>query len=334
MNLANSVDPRRIFDGVPIRQVRNKDGFESASSTVSSRSTNESVPAGSKSKDKPKAKPKARASAAADKENAPAPAAPRLDRAKTRSSAALCMGAAAQKDKALAPPRSVRPAASAVFRAKENKDKENRAPSLRRSASSVRVERKPLGPRRQSPPASPVVKPQRSGASAGSDKVRGRPALGDRTRANVNEEGENAAANTSGDSVRDRMREWERERQRLRELARLEELRREEEAEEEERRREEELEEEMRRDIERQRLLEEELEREMEAERQRILVAVRESQRRKDAEALLEKEREERERDVFREQQYPRVSTRRFSLGSTPSDTHPPTPLSPLIEGE
>lgn len=248
----------------------------------------------------------------------------------------------------LAPSQTtLRTTVSTTFR---NKDKENKglqrssSVNFKQSSSITRPGRKPLGPRKPTPPSSPVIKPQKSISSVDSaekEKSKKRGVLAERTRAN-REDKENASANTSGDSVRDRMREWEQERQRLRELERLEERRREEEAEEEQARRQENaLEEEMQRDIERQRMLEAELEREMEAEREkmRLAEAEREKERQRDAEALLEREREELERQRLRDAQtyhqaYPRVLARRFSSGSTPPDSHPPTPLSPLIEGE
>lgn len=159
--------------------------------------------------------------------------------------------------------------------------------------------------------------------------------LSDRTRGNQ-EDRENVA----GGSVRDRMREWERERQRLRELERAEERRREEEVEQE---REREDEEEMHRDMERQHMLELELDQqrehefEMERARVRLAHAAREKERQREIEARLEIEREEVEWQRIREvqayhQAYPPVSMRRSST-STPPDTVPPTPLSPLIEG-
>lgn len=255
------------------------------------------------------------------------------------------------------PPQMVRPAASATtFR---TKDKENhtlrRSPSVNFSAptkeASARARlgtmRKPLGPRKPTPPSSPDLRPKKSllveEKVAEKASHRRSRVLPERTTTNHGDK-ENASANTSGDSVRDRMREWERERQRLRELERIEERRREAEAEEERgRERERELEEEMKRDIERQRMLEAELDRqrereiEMERVRMRQVEALRERERQREAEALLEREREELERQRLMEVQtyhhaYPRITVRRLS-GSTPPDSHPPTPLSPLIEG-
>lgn len=399
------VDPRRIFDGIPYRQPRNKEGLESASSTVSSKGNKENLHPEHHSKNKDKSKERTRIPVAVDKENSRLPD---MDKERSRSSAVLGLsrlgmhrhartqsqaqaesssGGAPEEnvqssDKdasearkhapttqipsllglgALSPmspvkhmsPHMLRPAASATtFR---NKDKENhvlaKSPSANlKDAASVRV-RKPLGPRKQTPPGSPVVRPQRSaldGKENAGEKERSRKSrvLADRTRTNEADK-ENAAANVSGevkqDSVRDRMREWERERQRLRELERVEERRREEEAAAEAQRRERELEEEMRRDIERQRRLEVELDRqrereaEMERMRARQAQALRERELQKELDAELQREREELEKQRVKEVQMyhqgPPVTSRRNSFSSTPPESHPPTPLSPLIEG-
>jgi hypothetical protein len=389
------LDPRRIFDGVPYRQPRNKEGLESATSSWS-RSSRTSSTKPSKDKISTKAaKDKSSSSkdrARADKENAQPSPSPSphglLEKDRTRSSAALGLNRLAARghnrsqsqshaeDSAkgslqtrrqgaiqmpsllglgtLSPQspspakHGVRPAASTgTFRGRDKENQHVRGEveaGLQQSPSgqhekdeSARLGsvRKPLGPRKPSPPGSPVFKAPEKDGGRDKDKERKGRVLSDRTR--VNQENRE---NVAGGSVRDRMREWERERQRLRELERAEERRREEEAEQERAMREEEEEEEMHRDMERQRMLELELDRQREhefgMERARVQVA-RERERQRELEAQLEREREELERQRVRgvqtyHQAYPPVSIRRSST-STPPDTVPPTPLSPLIEG-
>lgn len=379
------MDPRRIFDGVPYRQPRHKEGTENALPSWSK--ANKDDLQSEERCEKPKEKEKDKkdrsrtTNRANDKENARPPAgSPKanLEREKSRSSAVLGLSrlgtkrhgrsqsqsqsqskenlpsekGSSQNRKqggiqipsllglgALSPtspvkytaPKMVRPAASMTFK---SKDKENQV--LRKSssvhlkeASSGSLRRKPLGPRNPSPPSSPAINPLPGPFTPGkaNEDVPTRRVLGDLTRVNQ-EDRENADISTSSNvsEVLDRMREWERERQRLRELEHMEECCTEET--EEERTHESVFHEEMemRRDMERERMLEIELDRqreEAEAEKVRQMEMQRE--------VKLEKERA---RDLQSYQQsLARMSLRRRST-STSLDSILPTPLSPLVEGK
>ena len=251
--------------------------------------------------------------------------------------------------------------------------KENVSPTPASSGhgKTARTTRKPLGPRGPTPPTSPTTSlsplspsgKENAPAVTKKDKDARRSwVFKDVPATNRNAENTKAltadadaevatpqrvAAKTPesrSNSVRDRMKAWERERERLREMEMLEERVREVDEERERvRRGEREMEEEVERERERERIgragereqeerekeereLEEEKERqaELEAERQRELVLAREK--------VLERE-EGRARKRERESSLPRLNLLR-GASLTPPDTVPPTPLTPLKEGE
>ncbi|GJE88475.1 protein kinase domain-containing protein [Phanerochaete sordida] len=370
----SNVDPRRIFDGVPYRQPRHKEGTESALPSWS-KADKENVGAEERrekskekrkesEKDKEKAREKDKKTRSRtpatphDKENVrpePSTPSPRLKREKTRSSTILRVSrigsirhgrsqSQAQPTEntppekatptrmhggihipsllglgALSPaspvkyiPQStVRPTPSPAPR--KDADKENRvrqSPSPLHTSSSDSLRRKPLGPRKPSPPGSPALAP--------------RTVLGDRTRTNGA-----PPAEAKPDSVVERMREWERERQRLRAREREEERRREAEADAAVAAAEQAREErEMRRDMERQRALEIELDRQREreeAEERARLEALREAHERE-----VHEERGRREAQAL-QQSGVRMHGRSASTCSPPP-VQPAAPLSPLVE--
>ena len=405
------MDPRRIFDGVPLREPRTKEGGESAASSwsKSSNASSSDSPKLNEFRDK-HPRERTRIPVAADKENVRP--SPHRGLEKSRSSAALGLSRLAARTSharsqscvkdfkeigtpqtkkqggirlpsllslgALSPmspvkhlpPQMARPATSPIT--SKNKNKENQGATALRKKPSTSLEkdgdarlgtaRKPLGPRKLSPPSSPVFKAPPVAkrekenvvdfGMAEKEKNKKSRVLGDCTRKNQGDKenanmglglGFGSRANVAGeakpDSVQDRMREWERERQRLREM----EQQRERELEEErarEREREREEDEEMRRDIERQRLLEIELDRqrEYEFEMERVRAARQMEMRmgtemQREIDAQVAREREEMERHRVYHQAYPPVTMWRASTSSTPPDTVPPTPPSPLMEG-
>ncbi|CCM06214.1 uncharacterized protein FIBRA_08459 [Fibroporia radiculosa] len=208
--------------------------------------------------------------------------------------------------------------------------KENAAPAM--GAKAARTTRRPLGPRGPTPPSSPVQRHNQPLASkenapphAMAKEKQGRRSRVFKDVTSANQNADTASAipkrvekpkEVLSSSVRNRMREWERERERLREMEQLEERMREaEEEREKERRR---YEKEMEEAREQERVLELEMrqQRELELERQRTLELERVRLKAREAE--------------------PRPALSRIITGGassvTPPGSVPITPLGPLHE--
>lgn len=260
----------------------------------------------------------------------------------------------------LSPIRDTPPPTPSVFSPPPPTGKENVSPAPSGHSKAARTTRKPLGPRGPTPPTSPTsslspLSPSgKENAPAKKDKdARRSRVFKDVTAANRNVEntkpksmaGTEAVTpqrpakspESRSNSVRDRMKAWERERVRLREMEMLEERVREVDEERERQRRDErEMEEEVERerttrDCERE-AREKEQEKEKEKERQAELEAERQRELDLAREKVLERE-EGRARRRERESGLPRLSILR-GASLTPPDTVPPTPLSPLKEGK
>ncbi|KAI0338866.1 hypothetical protein BDW22DRAFT_1362161 [Trametopsis cervina] len=228
---------------------------------------------------------------------------------------------------------------------RELRDRENVLQASTAVNGVSRAARKPLGPRKPSPPSSPAKKrpakenrtqDENSPLVEKKEKNRRSRIFGDSSKANRS--GENDSPREyKAESVSHRMRQWERERQRIREIEEIEERMREAEEERQRQREQEREEEEMRRDMERQYALEMELERqkaqeaEFEKMRQREVLRQAERERQKELELVREELERQRVEDVQMYHGYPRITIRRDSP-STPPTSHVPTPLSPLIE--
>lgn len=221
--------------------------------------------------------------------------------------------------------------------------KENVSTAPSGHGKTARTTRKPLGPRVHTPPTSPTasisgkenaVSPAKKDREARRSRVFKDVTAVSRGVENKNKNSEvltpqrpAKTPESRSNSVRDRMKAWERDRERLREMDQLEERVREVEDEREkqkleEREMEEEVERERRRDCEQQEQ-EQRRQAELEVERQRELDLAREK--------VFEREGRTRQRE--RESSLPRLSLLR-GASLTPPDSVPPTPLSPLKEGK
>ncbi|KZT67233.1 hypothetical protein DAEQUDRAFT_729268 [Daedalea quercina L-15889] len=251
----------------------------------------------------------------------------------------------------LSPVKPSPPAASTVF---SPVGKENDSPTPSANGKPARTTRKPLGPRRPTPPNSPTASlsplspsGKENAISPSLAKQKDKEARRSRVFKDVtaaNRNAENVAEvvtpkqqpakspESHSNSVRDRMKAWERERERLREMQFLEERVREADEEREQQKREEKaMDEEVEQEREKQ---ERELEEKAAREKERL-----EEEKRREAELEVERQREldlardravERERGRSRESSLPRLILRGASM--SPPDTVPPTPLTPLKE--
>lgn len=240
---------------------------------------------------------------------------------------------------ALSPIKHSPPASTTTF---SSAAKENASPE---PYKSVRGTRKPIGPRSPAgtPPSTLRGQPSKENAhahQAEKGERRRSQALRDvTTDSNVgatvaparkaektsrSQDKENLSADTSKDSVRSRMKEWERERERLREMSRMREVDSEP---EEDHEREREAERQREREWERER-------RRVEAERQQRLAELKE---REEEEAGAEEDEDEAEICEVRVQPV-RPRQREYILPKIsvgPSLTPPAnSPLSPLFEGK
>ncbi|KAH9948872.1 hypothetical protein B0H21DRAFT_206131 [Amylocystis lapponica] len=203
-------------------------------------------------------------------------------------------------------------------------DKEN---TPQRAGNATRVPRRPLGPRSPTPPGSPVAKRPEVRVSKENTKENASDKDKNVRRSRVFKDitvDRNVEGAKKG-SVRDRMKEWERERERLREMERLKERMREvEEEREREREWEREREEEEReREEARARELEVEHEREAEREYQR---ATRELWDREPENQKYERQQ------VDAEHECPKITLGRSSPSLVHVDDVLSVPLSPLVE--
>ncbi|KAH9936578.1 uncharacterized protein B0H18DRAFT_1113952 [Fomitopsis serialis] len=259
----------------------------------------------------------------------------------------------------LSPIKASPPATPTVFSSVLGAGKENVSPAPSGNSKSARTTRKPLGPRGPTPPTSPVVASlplspsgKENAASAPLAKQREKEARRSRVFKDVtavNRNAENAAEivtpkrpakspESHSNSVRDRMKAWERERERLREMELLEE-------------RVNEVDEERERQTREEEEIEEEVEEEAQKEERELEKATSEERLKAQEEqhqAHLEAERQ-RELDLARDKangrergrgqqrdrghNLPRLNLLR-GTSISPPDSLPPTPLSPLKEEE